>query len=108
VIKIKCIECGTEKEVKPGRGRPRYFCGDPCRVKAYRKEKGSDRVASEYAAKKRVIDKQYSEARRSSGSIEHLRTKAICDLVSMAWTVGNIAKLFHVSEQRIRKVMERK
>ena len=108
MIKIKCIKCGAEKEVKPGRGRPRYFCGDPCRIKAHREERGSSKAATEYAAKKRVIDKQYAEARRSSGSVQHLRTKAIADLMSMAWTVGNIAKLFHVSEQRIRKVMERR
>ena len=105
MITIICIECGASKEVTPGRGRTRYTCSDKCRLRVYRKEKGSDRFAERYRKARSIIDQQYKEARRTSVTPNALRSKAICALYSVDWAVGNIAKLFGVTEQRIRTIV---
>jgi hypothetical protein len=47
-IKIHCIKCDTVKEVELNRGRPRYFCSDSCRLKAFRISKRSDEKRQMY------------------------------------------------------------
>jgi len=107
VIQITCIQCGETKDVEPGRGRTRYFCQDKCRLRAYRAEKGSDRVADEYALKRAAIDKQYIEARRTSVAPSALRRRAMSSLADSSWPVADIASLFKVSEQRVRSILRK-
>jgi len=105
VLRIHCIECDTVKEVEVGRGRPRYFCDDPCRLKAYRKSKLSTEAAEEYARKRAVIDKQYRDARRTSRSPASLRRRAMSILSREAWSIIDIALLFNITEQRVRNIL---
>ena len=105
MIIIECIECGEPKEVNPGRGRPRYFDKDACRLKAHRKAKDSQEAALDYLVKRAVIDKQYAEARRTSRSPTALRRRAMSLLNEQGWSIVDIGVLFGISEQRVRKIV---
>lgn len=107
-IRIACIECGTIKEAEVGAGRPRYFCSDRCRYDCHRKIVADASVGKDYDAKRRIIDGQYREARKSTRSLSTLRRRAMGDLIGGGWAVGTVAQLFDVSEQRVREIVKRK
>jgi len=107
-MRIECIECGKVQEVELTRGRPRFFCPEKCRGKAYYKCQANPDLVKEYEAKRQVIKRQYREAKRTSRSLSGLRRRAMSVLRSHGWSVGDIAILFEVSDTRVRAILTKR
>jgi hypothetical protein len=103
-LEIECIECGTVKQITPGRGRPRYYCEDKCRHLANAKLKKNPELIREYESKKRLIRVLYRDYRSSSMSIAGLQKSAIRVLSANEWSYGNIGKLLGMTDERVRQL----
>lgn len=101
-MRIECVRCGKVKEVVVGRGRPRFFCDDKCRMAASR-EKDPD-VRAEMNRKKEVIRRQYKEARKSSMNVTSLRGRAMKTLRVNGWSAKNIGIVFELTDERVRQI----
>ena len=109
-MRVSCvgIDCRKVFEVQLGRGRPRFFHVDGCRLRTYRKVREKPELQKILQGKKDAITRQYREARKSSMSSTGMRKRAMITLSENGWSDENIGKVFGVGDERVRQIIGRK